>query len=236
MRSLVGVDDAAAVERHGIDVRGAGAAGDQDELPGEKRRPVERHDLQRVRVHEAGGPVVGRDPVAFELRADDFHLARHDGVDPKGEIRHGDGVLQGVVPSVERPLLDSGEIEDRLAQRLRRDRTGVEADAAHHLLAVDDRDALADLRRGDGALLPGRARPDDDEVVLVGFQQIAPHGSLTGRSAALALQLRAAGARPVRSATSPFSECSRAARQIASGREGELPVESPRSPPLQSMQ
>jgi hypothetical protein len=41
----------------------------------------------------------------------------------------------------------------------------VQADAADHLLAVDDRDLLPELRRRDGALLPGGTRADDDEVV-----------------------------------------------------------------------
>ena len=91
----------------------------------------------------------------------------HDLLDAKGEVGDGDLAVDRVVLAVEAPLPEAGEVQDRLAQRLGRDRAGVEADAADHLLAVDDGDLLAELRRGDRALLAGRAGADDDEVVGV---------------------------------------------------------------------
>jgi hypothetical protein len=58
-------------------------------------------------------------------------------------------------------------VENCLAQRLARDGAAVETDAADRLLAVDDGDLLAELRGGDGALLPGGAAPDHDQVIAL---------------------------------------------------------------------
>jgi hypothetical protein len=43
----------------------------------------------------------------------------------------------------------------------------MEPNAAHGFLAVDDRDGLAELRRGDGALLARWAAPDHDQVIML---------------------------------------------------------------------
>ena len=122
-----------------------------------------------VRVDEAGGARDGRDAVAGELRADDLELPLDDLLDAKSEVGDGDLAIDGVVLAVERPLLEAREIEDRLPQRLRGDRAGVEADAADHLPAVDDGDPLAELGRRDRPLLAGRTAADHEEVVGAGW-------------------------------------------------------------------
>jgi hypothetical protein len=154
-------------------------------------------------IGELRGPVVGRDTVSLQLRPHDLHLARHHGVDPEGEIGDGDRVLQRVVAPVEGPLLNPGKVEDRLPKGLGRNRPRVEADAADHLLAIDDRDALADLGGGDGALLAGRPRADDDEVIVILQADVSGGESIrTTRPAACLrrgglLRARPGGRRPI---------------------------------------
>ena len=77
------------------------------------------------------------------------------------------------VGHVERP---PGElVEHRLAQRLGRDRAGVDRDAAEPLPALDDRHALAELGGLDGRPLAAGPRADDEEIQVHG-------ASLTPRS------------------------------------------------------
>ena len=165
LQELIGIDDPLAVERHRVAVRGPRAAGDQDVLAAHARRAVDGFDFQGVGVHEARRPRQRGHMIAVQLRADDFELAHEDLLDAEREVGDRDVLGDRVVAAVERPLAETREIQDRLAQRLRRDGAGVQADAADHLLAVDQRDLLAELGGGDRALLPGRPGPDHDEVV-----------------------------------------------------------------------
>ena len=114
----------------------------------------------------------------FELGPDDLQLAHEHLLHAEGEVRDGDVLRHGVVAPVERPLAESREVEDRLAQRLRRDRARVEADAADHLLAVDDGDLLAELGGRDRALLSGGPRTDHDEVVVRNIHGVSLSRSL----------------------------------------------------------
>ena len=59
-------------------------------------------------------------------------------------------------------------VEHRHAQRLGRDRAGVDGDAAEPLAALDDGDALAELGGLDGRLLAARAGADDEKVEVHG--------------------------------------------------------------------
>ena len=53
------------------------------------------------------------------------------------------------------------------AQGLARNRPCVQADAADHLIAVNDGDALAELGRSDCAFLTGGAAADDDQIIMM---------------------------------------------------------------------
>jgi hypothetical protein len=92
-----------------------------------------------VRPDEVGGPGHDRDPVAGELVADDVALPADHVPGPGGQVGDGDLVLDPVRLPVDLPLVHAGEVEDGLAQGLGRDRAGVEADAADHVRALDDR-------------------------------------------------------------------------------------------------
>ncbi len=162
---LVGVEDPLPVERHLRVMRGPRAAGDQDVLARQGDRPLRRVHLDRVRIGEPPLPVNGHDAIARELRPHDLHLPGHDLLDAEGEIGDGDLAVDRIVLAVEAPLAEAREVHDRFAERLGRDRSRVETDAADHFLAVDDGGFLPELRGGDRGLLPRRAGADDDEVV-----------------------------------------------------------------------
>ena len=121
---------------------------------------------ERVLVDEAGRAVEQVHAVAEQLAAHDLDLAT-DHVRRSGEqVRHGDVLLHPVVLAVEVPHVHAGEVEDRLAQRLRRDRAGVDADAADHVPPLDDGSLLAELGRRDRRTLAARAGADDEQVVV----------------------------------------------------------------------
>src|SRR6516165_8937313 len=120
-----------------------------------------------MRIFEPRGAADECDPIAPELRSHHRHLALDDGENAALEVRERDSILDGVVGPVERPLAEASQVEDRLAQRLARDGAAVETDAADRLLAVNNGDVLAELRGGDGTLLPGGSAPDHDEIIAL---------------------------------------------------------------------
>ena len=71
-------------------------------------------------------------------------------------------MLELVVAPVESAMAKAGQVRDGLAQSLAGDCPGMQADAADHLIAVNDGDAMAELGRGDSAFLAGGAAADDD--------------------------------------------------------------------------
>jgi hypothetical protein len=120
-----------------------------------------------VLVDEAGVTFVEIDAVAHQLRSDDVDLLADHVLGTGQQVGGGDLLLDPVARPVQLPLAHPGEVDDGLAQGLRRDGAGVDADPTEHAAAFDDGDRLAELGRGDGGLLSARAGPDDDEVVLL---------------------------------------------------------------------
>ena len=120
-----------------------------------------------VRVVEARGAAEDVDVVAQQLVADHLHLAPDDVRGAGQQVVDGDVGLDPVAGAVHVALREAGQVQHGLAQRLRRDRAGVDADAAHHVAPLDDRDPLAQLGGGDGGLLPARSRADHQQVVVV---------------------------------------------------------------------
>src|SRR5215471_13675374 len=98
---------------------------------------------------------VGPDPLIEGLaqRA----TAVHEPVD-------GQRAIVGQVQAVEVALLEPGQVQRRLSHRLGGD-SGVRHGAAIVRSLLDERDLLAEVRRLRGALLPGWARTDHDQVV-----------------------------------------------------------------------
>ena len=136
----VGIHDGALVELDAAGPGGPGAGGDHDLVGGGPADPaVAVVDLHRVRVDEMPGAGEHRDPVAGQLAADHVDLPADDVLGAGGQVGDGDLVLDPVALPVHLPLVQAGQVQDRLAQGLGRDRAGVEAHAADHVLALDDR-------------------------------------------------------------------------------------------------
>jgi len=83
-----------------------------------------------------------------------------------GDAPRGDVLLRPIVRPVERPLANPGEIQDRFAHGLARDGAQVQRTATDHVSAVDDHHLLAELGRGNRALLPGGTTADDGQIVM----------------------------------------------------------------------
>ena len=121
----------------------------------------------RVRVEEPRRAVQQRHPVAGQLAADHLDLAADHVLGAREQVLHGDVVLDPVVLPVQLAHVQPGEVEHRLAQRLRRDGAGVDAHPADHVAALHHGGPAAELRRRDGRLLPSRPRAEHEHVVVV---------------------------------------------------------------------
>ena len=94
-------------------------------------------------------------------------LVRDDLVGADQQVLHRDVLLDPVRRAVELARAEAGEVEHRLAQRLRRDGAEIDADAADDRGLLDDRDLLVELGGLDRGALPGRAGADHHEIVVV---------------------------------------------------------------------
>ena len=145
-----------------------GAGGDDDLVRGDLAGPAAAVvDLDGVRPDEVARCPDDRDAVAGELAADDVVLPADHVPGPGGQVGDGDLVLDPVRLAVDLALVDAGEVEDRLAQRLGRDRAGVDADAAEHVRALHHGHPPVQLRGRDGRLLPARPGADHEQVVVM---------------------------------------------------------------------
>jgi hypothetical protein len=73
--------------------------------------------------------------------------------------------------AVRLPMIESGKIKNRLAQRLAGDGPVVNADSANATGAIDNRDPLAQLSALNRGLLPSRAGTDNRQIVLSVYRQ-----------------------------------------------------------------
>jgi hypothetical protein len=137
-------------------------AGDDDALGGDRQlgTALVTH-AQRVRVGERRGAGQQADPVAGELAADDVDLAADDVLGPGGQVGHRDVLLEAVALPVQLALVEPGQVQHRLAQRLRRNGAGVDAHPADHVPPLHQRDPPAQLGRRDGrpSARPARIPP-----------------------------------------------------------------------------
>ncbi len=168
VEDAVGVEHPVVVEFDAGRAGRFGAGGDHDVFTADRCALAAGGFLDQdgVRVDEAAVTLDEVDAVAHELRPDDVLLLADHMAGAREQIGGGDLLLDAVARAVQLALAHAGEVDDGLAQRLRRDGPGVHADTAEHAAAFDDRHRLAELCRRDRGLLATRTRTDDDEVVL----------------------------------------------------------------------
>ena len=167
VEQVVRVDDPRAVEGDGGGPGGTGADAEEEVVGLDRLLLVAVAADDGVGIDEAGGAGDVVDVVALELRADDLDLGLDDLLAEIGQVLDGDALLDGVGLAVDPAVLEAGEVEDGLAQRLGGDGAGVDRDAADDLASLDDADALADLGGLDRGPLAGGPAADDAQVVAV---------------------------------------------------------------------
>src|ERR1035441_9169749 len=164
----VGINHGAVVELDAGGTGGPGAGGDHDRLGRGPADPaVAVVDVHRVRVGETAGAGQDRDPVTGQLAAHHVHLAADHVAGAGGQVADRDVVLDPVARPVHLALVQAGQVQNPLRRGLGRDRAGFQADAADHVLALDDRPPPLELRRGDGCLLAAGPRADHQHVEVV---------------------------------------------------------------------
>ena len=98
-------------------------------------------------------------------------------VQARPEIGCGQILLHAVGTAVEATLAPSGQVQNRLAQGLGRDRAGVNRNAADPAAPFDDQDIPSEFRRLNGSAAPRRPAADHDQIVVFHY---APHRTRTG--------------------------------------------------------
>ena len=127
-----------------------GADGDDDLLGGDlaSRRRRRRSTATRVRVDEAAGAGAA---AATWLRASWLRMTSISRPITcwvrATQVGDGDVLLDPVALAVQLALVQPGQVEHRLAQRLGRDRAGVDADPADHVPRSTMADPAAELGR-----------------------------------------------------------------------------------------
>ena len=121
-------------------------------------RRLHRHG---VGAGEAGVALDDLDRVAPERLVDQLELALHDRALAVHEVGHRELGADLVADAVEAVAGELVEEDRALAQRLRGDRAPVDAVAAHHVGALDDRHGLARAGRLDRRPLARRAAAQD---------------------------------------------------------------------------
>ena len=168
VEDAVGVQHPVFVELDAGRAGRLGAGGDHDVLAADGRALAAGGVLDQdgVRVDEPAVALDQIDAVAHQLRPHHVLLLADDVCGAGQQVGGGDLLLDAVAGAVQLALAHAGEVDDRLAQRLGRNGSGVHANTAQHPAALDDGDRLAELCRRDRGLLAARTRTDDDEVVL----------------------------------------------------------------------
>ena len=151
----------------------AGPRADRDHDPPARIGSSAPSMLDRVVVLEDGVPGQHPDVVAPELLARDRRLGRD----------HRGRAVEQLLDRLALALLDPRRVEHverarrellqhRLAQGLRRDRPGMDRDAAEAVATLRDRHALAELGGLDGRFLTSGARADDEKIELHGLESL----------------------------------------------------------------
>src|SRR6478609_7482280 len=125
-------------------------------------------------IDETGRAADHVDAVAGHLILDDGDLVRDHVVGAEGEVLDRDVGFHTIAGAVEIALSEAGQVEDGLAQGFAGNGAGMDANAADHLLPLDDANVFSELGGLNRRLLTGRPRANDQKVVV-------RHEDLNGR-------------------------------------------------------
>jgi len=129
---------------------------------------LEQIEANAMRIDERRTGVEDVDVISQQLMACDVDFVVNDLIHAEQEIPHRDVLLDGIGRAVNAAFPIAGQPERRLAQRLARNRAGVDTDATDYRFLLHDRDALFQLRGLNRRPMTGRSRANDEEVVVVG--------------------------------------------------------------------
>ena len=161
---VVARDHGVAERAHGVRGHGARAARDQHVRRGDFAPALATGDAQAMRIDERRLAAQDVHAVARKLIDDHRPFARDDFVHAREKLNDG-GPLRGLRAAAIGPLR-ADEAEDGLAKGLAGNRPRGQARATHRIAPLDQRDALAELRRLHGAPLAGGPAADADEIVV----------------------------------------------------------------------
>ena len=155
------------VERHSRRPGGPRSRGDDDEVGGDQLGLVLAHDLQQLGTFKVRRAPDQLDAVAVERITDDLQLVADHLLADDDQIADRDMPLHAVAAAEEASAVGTGQVQDRFAKGLGGDRPRVHRRAIDDVSLFDDDDPLAQLRRLDGGLLPGRPGPDDGQIEVL---------------------------------------------------------------------
>ncbi len=119
-----------------------------------------RVDERRLAAHHV-------DSIARQLVGDDRPLTRYDFIYARKQLRYG-RPLHGPRAAAIGTRRGGGEVQHCLAKGLARDRAGGETGSPDRGSTLDEGNALAQLRRLNGAALARRTTANADEIVVEG--------------------------------------------------------------------
>jgi hypothetical protein len=106
------------------------------------------------------------DIVAHQLVTADVDFVLDHSICAKQQVLHRNVLLHSVRGAVEFPRAVAAKFEGRLAQRLGRDRSEIDAAPAEHRPSFDDCDFLVELSALDRGALSGRTGADHQKIVV----------------------------------------------------------------------
>ena len=121
-----------------------------------------------LRVDERADALEERHRVPLEVPADALDLEPSHRVLARQQARRGLTAIDLEADPVQIAAAVAGEHDRRFAQRLRGERAGVHGRASGIGRALDDGDALAEVRCLRGAFFASRSTAEDDEIEVVG--------------------------------------------------------------------
>ena len=124
-------------------------------------------DFDDVRRHERRAAAINVNAVAPDVVVNQFPTFLDNDALAVHEIADADVGAHRNIDAIKPALLQTGQLQRAFAQRLGRNRSGIDARAARSRFLFDQRDAFAEIRRLTRAFFARRPGTDDNEVVVL---------------------------------------------------------------------